>query len=168
MKISSAQLEKVRELLKSFSTAMLVTRDFQGMLHARPMAVADVTDPCELWFITQKDSAKVDEIESHHGVHVVCQRDHTVYLSLNGKATLVQDRKHIERVWKEPFRIWFPDGKDDPALMLIKVTIERAEYWDNQGINRISYLWEAAIAYTIGDTPKVREGEQHGVIEITS
>jgi general stress protein 26 len=166
MKTSSAQIEKVRGLLKSFSTAMLITRDRRGVTYARPMAVADLEEPCELWFIAQKDSAKVDEIEDHAGVHVVCQKDHSVYLSLSGKASLVEDRERIEKIWKEPFRVWFPDGKDDPTLVLIKVTPERAEYWDNKGFNRISYLWEAAIAYAIGDTPRVREGEQHGVVNM--
>jgi general stress protein 26 len=167
METSSTQIEKVRDLLKTFSTAMLITREGRvGALHARPMAIADIRDPFELWFITQRGSAKVDEIEDNAVVHVVCQKDHSAYISLSGRASLIADRSQVEKVWREPFRVWFPDGKDDPTLILIKVTPERAEYWDNKGLNRISYLWEAAIAYAIGDTPRVHEGEQHGVVQM--
>jgi hypothetical protein len=28
-------------------------------------------------------------------------------------------------------KAWFPDGLDDPALALLRVDIEKAEYWDS-------------------------------------
>ena len=165
MKTTSAQIEKVRDLLKDFSTAMLITHT-GGTLHARPMAVADITEACDLWFITNDESGKVHEIDRDTRVHVVCQRDSSVYLSIAGTASMVHDRSHIERVWKEPLRVWFPDGQADPHLALIHVVPDRAEYWDNQGLNKVSYLWEAAIAYVSGETPRVKEGEEHGVISL--
>ena len=166
MKTTSAEIEKVRDLLKGFFTAMLITHDSAGTLRARPMAVADTTDSSELWFLTNDESAKVQEIERITRVHVVCQRDNSVYLSIAGVASVVRDRAHIESVWKESFRVWFPDGKDGPHLVLIHVIPDRAEYWDTHGLNKASYLWEAAIAYVSGDTPHVEEGELHGVVHL--
>jgi general stress protein 26 len=29
------------------------------------------------------------------------------------------------------FKIWFPKGKDDPEVALLRVTLEKAEYWDS-------------------------------------
>ena len=166
MKTTSAQIEKVRDLLKSFSTAMLITHDSGGTLHARPMAVADITESCDLWFITNDQSDKVYEIGRDTRAHVVCQRDHSVYLSVAGTASLVRDLSRIEEVWKEPFRVWFPEGTADPHLILIHITPDRAEYWDNQGLNQVSYLWEAAIAYVTSETPRVVEGEKHGIVNL--
>ena len=166
MKTNSAQIEKVRDLLKDFSTAMLITHDGGGTLRARPMAIADITESCELWFITNDQTDKVHEIDRDTRVHVVCQKDRSAYLSIEGAASVVHDRSRIEAVWKEPLRVWFPDGKDDTHLALIHVTPDRAEYWDNQGLNKASYLWEAAIAYVSGDTPRVNEGEKHGVVSL--
>ena len=166
MKTTSAQIEKVRDLLKDFSTAMLITHDGGGTLHARPMAIADITEACALWFITNDQSDKVHEIGRDTRVHVVCQRDHSVYLSVAGVASVVRDRSRIEAVWKEPFRVWFPEGQADPHLALIHVTPDRAEYWDSHGMNKASYLWEAAIAYVSGETPRLKEGEQHGVVSL--
>jgi general stress protein 26 len=166
MKTSAGEIEKVRNLLKDFPTAILVTHDGPESLRARPRAVAEVDAFCDLWFMSYQRSAKVEEIRNDEHVHIVCQRENTAFLSISGKATLVRDRARIEEVWKEPFRVWFPDGKDDPHLVLIHVVPERAEYWDNRGLNKASYLWESAIAYVSGETPRVREGEQHGVVEL--
>jgi general stress protein 26 len=166
MKTTSAQIEKVRDLLKDFSTAMLITHDTGGTLHARPMVVADITEVCDLWFITNDKSDKVYEIDRNTRVHVVCQRDTSVYLSIAGTASVIHDRSRIEALWKEPFRVWFPDGTADRHLALIHVTPDRAEYWDSQGLNKVSYLWEAAIAYVSGETPRVKEGERHGVVSL--
>lgn len=166
MKTTNAQIEKVHDLLKGFSTAMLITHDAGGPLHARPMAIADLTNPCDLWFITSDDSGKAHEIGRDTRVHIVCQRDHSVYLSIAGSASVQHDLSRIDEVWKEPFRVWFPGGKTDPHLALIRVIPDRAEYWDNQGFNKVSYLWEAAIAYVSGETPRVEEGDRHGVVDL--
>ena len=78
---------------------------------------------------------------------------------------MVRDLSRIEEVWKEPFRVWFPEVTTDPHLVLIHITPDRAEYWDSQGLNQVSYLWEAAVAYVSGETPRVVEGEKHGVVK---
>jgi hypothetical protein len=39
-----------------------------------------------------------------------------------------------------------------------------AEYWDSQGWNKVSYLFKAAQAYASGNTPKIQEGKEHGVL----
>ncbi|MFL6256221.1 MAG: pyridoxamine 5'-phosphate oxidase family protein [Pyrinomonadaceae bacterium] len=30
----------------------------------------------------------------------------------------------------DKLRAWFPEGKETPDLALLKLTVERAEYWD--------------------------------------
>lgn len=166
MNSSESETEKIRALIKEFATAMLITHGSDG-LHARPMAIAEVADDCGLWFVTGKWSAKAGEVATDHEAHVVCQKDGFAYLSIGGTAKLVDDRAQIARLWKEPFRVWFPDGKDDPNLVLISFRSARAEYWDNSGFNKIAYLWEAARAYVLGDTPRMKEGEQHGVVSLS-
>ncbi len=43
----------------------------------------------------------------------------------------MRDRKKIEELWKPEFKMWFPEGKDDPEIALLKVSLEKAEYWDS-------------------------------------
>ena len=50
----------------------------------------------------------------------------------------------------------FPQGKDDPNLVLIRVGIERAEYWDGPGtlVGKMLYLAAAAITGNPGVMPE--------------
>jgi general stress protein 26 len=155
------QLEKVRAMLEDFDTAMLVT-EVRGMTRARPMAIARVEPNGDLWFFTDRDTAKVQEVQANRQVLIVCQKDHSRYLSMNGSADLIEDRNQICELWKESYRTWFPRGIEEPGLVLLRVRAEEAEYWDNQGFKGVRYAFEAAKAYATGTTPDIREGEQHG------
>jgi general stress protein 26 len=165
MKTATEQANHLRDLINGFSTAMLITHGADDDWHARPMAVAGVDERLGLWFVTNEDSVKIQEIVHDTRAHVVCQRDHSAYLSLSGVASLVRDRARVEKLWTESFRVWFPGGKDDPNLLLIQFQPSRAEYWDNTGFNRIAYLWDAAKAYMTGSKPEVRE-QAHGVVSL--
>ena len=74
----------------------------------------------------------------------------------------MQDVARIRRLWKEPYRIWFPEGPDDQNLALVAIEPEVAEFWDSSGTNKLRYMFEATRAYVTGDLPRVQEGEQHG------
>ncbi len=162
----SEQQGHFRKLLQQFHTAMLVTHAGEDRLRARPMAVAEAEEDGRVWFLTHAESAKAHEIETDTRVHIVCQNDRSVYLSLSGHADLVHDRAKMDEVWKEPFKVWFPGGKDDPHLVLIAVRPEEGEFWDNEGTNKIKYLLGAVKAYATGTTPEIKEGEQHGHVPL--
>jgi general stress protein 26 len=59
--------------------------------------------------------------------------DGHTYISFSGNATLVDDRKKAAELWSPAVKAWFPKGLEDPEVFLIKVSIDRAEYWDNPG-----------------------------------
>jgi general stress protein 26 len=73
-------------------------------------------------------SARAHEIETDAHVHVVRQNDRSAYLSLGGRTELVHDRAKVAEFCIEPFRVWFPSGKDDPHLVLTAVRPEKGEY----------------------------------------
>ena len=152
--MSAAPDDKLRELLDDFSAAMLVTRRPDGALRSRPMAVADLDADGTLWFLTQDDSGKIDEINTDHHVNVAMQSS-LKFVSISGKAALVKDRRKVEELWNEGWKVWFPGGKDDPHLVLLKVQGEAGEYWDNSGTSGIKYLIEAGKAYLSGTRPDV-------------
>jgi general stress protein 26 len=159
-------IEKIHAMLEDFDTAMLVTHS-QDVARARPMAIACVESNCALWFFTGRDTAKVHEIEESRRVLIVCQNDHSSYLSLSGSAQLVSNRAKVRELWKETYRNWFPEGVDDPNLVLISVQPEAAEFWDNKGLNGIRYAFELVKAYATGTRPEVKEGEQHGKVALS-
>ncbi|WP_422930242.1 pyridoxamine 5'-phosphate oxidase family protein [Singulisphaera sp. PoT] len=157
---------KLQELLEDFSDAMLGTRSLEGQLRARPMALAEVEDDGTLWFITDRHSGKVDELASDNHV-VVTMQSRSKFVSLSGKASPVEDRDRVERLWKVEWKVWFPGGKDDPNILLLRVDGERGEYWDNSGTKGIKYLIEAGKALATGTRPHV-EGDPkiHGKVDL--
>jgi general stress protein 26 len=141
------------ELLKSFDTAMLVTRTHDGVMRARPLSLSDQHDQQQLYFATSVDSPKVGEIADDPGVLITLQ-DSKRYISITGTATITRERSLIDRLWREPWKVWFPAGKDDPALCLVVVRPTAAEYWDQSGLKGIKYLFDMAKAYAKGTTPE--------------
>lgn len=162
------ETEKFRELLETFDTAVLITHDQHSALRARPMMVAQIDEQCDLWFITGEDSAKLHEIESDTRVQVICQNGKTSCISIAGRASLHRDRTKIRDLWKAAYRVWFPKGVEDPNIVLIRVAGEQGEYWDNTGMNQVTYAYRAMKALATGTTPEVTEGKQHGHVELAS
>jgi general stress protein 26 len=149
-------------LLESFDTAMLITKHAEGD-HARPMAIAAVDGASTLWFVTSTASPKANELSKNPRVAVTCQSDKK-YVALSGTASLIQDRAKIEELWKEHWKVWFPEGKKQADLALIRVEVDDAEFWDNAGSKGVRYLFEAVKAYATGTTPS-EVAEQHGRVK---
>ncbi len=162
--MTTSQQRQLKDLLKGFDTAMLVTRGANGRVHARPMGVAEINDAGDLYFVTAAGSAKVNEIEKDSDVTLIFQGRLT-FVSLSGTAEVVTDQALIDKLWTEAWRVWFPKGKSDPALRLLQVVPDEAEYWDSSGLEGISYAFEAAKAYIKGERP-VTTQEQHGKVAL--
>ncbi len=155
------KLDKLREILKSADVCMLTTVDENGDLHSRPMANPRNTDfDGELWFFTSAGSPKVDEINRLPKVNV-CFADipGKKYASLTGYAELTQDRAKIKELWLPSQRLWFPEGIDTPDIALLKVTVDRAEYWDGTQ-SMLVHAFEIVTALLQGSQPHLTENEQ--------
>jgi general stress protein 26 len=123
-------LKKLGSLIKDISVAMLTTAEPDGTLRSRPMATQKTEFDGTLWFFTQAHSPKVDEIDRAHQVNLSYADAQThEYVSVSGIATLVRDPARNEELWNPVYKIWFPGGLDDPELALLKVEVEKAEYW---------------------------------------
>jgi general stress protein 26 len=152
---------KLYDILKNFSTAMFVTFGIDARLEARPMHIAQVEQEAgRIWFFTCQGSTLVDELRRQAVVLLAFQQENSSYLSLRGRARMDQNRTLVRDFWKETYKVWFPGGPEDPEIALIQVDLLDAEYWDNRGINKLAYLFEAAKAYVKGDTPEISD-DQH-------
>jgi general stress protein 26 len=166
MATQTEQLSKFYELLTRFDTGILVTHSGSNSLHARPMAVAQVEENCDLWFITSFDSPKTAEIRSNEDVLVTFQNKREEFVTLSGRAEVMRDPQKVSELWRESFKVWFPQGQSDPNLTLLHVASREGEYWDNSGINKASFGLESLRAYFTGEHPQVKEGSQHGKLDI--
>ena len=81
-----------------------------------------------LWFFSEKDAQKVSEIKANSQVGLgYADPDKATYVTIAGKASVVDDKQKIKELWREDFRGFFPKGADDPNITLIKVEIENGE-----------------------------------------
>jgi general stress protein 26 len=126
-------LQKLRELVKDIDFCMLTTMDKTGDLHSRPMSSnGDIDLNGDIWFFTSAASHKVSEIEKLPKVNVsFADPDNQHYISISGNAVLVRDQNKIDELWRPEFKMWFPGGKNDPDIALLRVSLEKAEYWDS-------------------------------------
>ena len=127
-------LRKIAELIRKAKIAMLITTTPKGWLRSRPMGTQRASFDGNLWFFTHASEPKVQEIKRHPNVNVsFANPDDNEYVSLSGRAALVHDRAKMTELWQKPLKTWFPKGLDDPDLALLKVEVEHAEYWDQNG-----------------------------------
>ncbi len=132
----SGDREEYEALLGGFKTAILTTRGPDGHYHSRPMALQEERAAgAEVWFATSRDSAKAHQIERDTQVSLAFhsgERD-AAYLSISGRAELVQDRLLIHRMWSPSWKAWFPGGPDQEDLALVRVEVEHAEWVKPEG-----------------------------------
>jgi general stress protein 26 len=151
------------DLVKDIKTAMMITRS-GSKLHARPMSVADLRADADAYFATSLDSPKVAEIEADPHVMITFQ-DGRQFAVLSGNARIVRDRALIDKLWSEAWKVWFPGGKDDPSLCLIKLDAQEGEYWDSSGTEGLRYLFEGVKAYVQGRKPET-DSDQHAKVKL--
>ena len=154
-------LEKLRQLIKDIDFCMLTTIDEQGDPHSRPMSSnGDIDQNGDLWFFTQASSHKVSEIKNSPKVNVsFADPKDQRYVSVTGSAQLERDAKKIDELWRPEFKMWFPEGKDDPEVALLRIRLEKAEYWDSPS-STIAYVMNFVSAVVTGKQPDVGENRK--------
>jgi general stress protein 26 len=154
---------KVYDILKGFSTAMVVT--LAGRPGARPMHVAQLQpENGEMWFLAGERGELAEQLRKDAMVLLVFQNDTSSYLSVRGLARVEHNPAKVQELWKEPYQVWFPKGPAHPEIALIAVNLVDAEYWDNRGTNKLEYLFEAAKAYIKGRKPEGIDQDQHAKV----
>lgn len=124
-------VDKLNELITGIEIAMLTSQHPNAQLHSRPMATQAVTEDGCLWFFTALHSSKTDEIRNLNQVNVAYADPANMrFVSVAGTCEFVRSRPVASELWRPEYQRWFPRGLDDPDLILLKVTVNAAEYWD--------------------------------------
>jgi general stress protein 26 len=122
----------LKEMIEEVRICMFTTLSDKDEFSSRPMATAKVEDDGSIWFFTNEYSLKTSEISKENQVTLgYSNPSSNTYVSVNGKAELVDDQSKKEAYFSAPIKAWFPDGLEDPRLILIKVEPISAEYWDS-------------------------------------
>ncbi len=149
-------IKKMAELIKDAETCFFCTSAADGSIDARPMAVQQVDEQGNLWFLSADDSHKNQELKADSKVRLFFQGSpHSDFLHLEGTATVSRDKAKIKELWKFVLKTWFTEGEDDPRITVIKVAPSYGYYWDTKHGNAVAgvkMLIGAAVGVTLDDS----------------
>ena len=57
-------------------------------------------------------------------------KGHDFFACLAGTVSTDDSRAQIDKLWDKQAEAWFPEGKDDPNLTLLRFDIDSAELWE--------------------------------------
>lgn len=124
--------KKLWKLIRDVKCAMLTTSNEDGALVSRPMATQKAEFDGSLWFFTSQATPKALQIRYNQHVNVSYSNPNKHrYVSVSGRAELVEDRQKMHELWHPGLKAWFPKGLDDPEIALVRVDVDTAEYWDS-------------------------------------
>ncbi len=117
--------------------------------HVRPMTAQIEGAHGPIWFFAAKDTDLVRVLgNGHRAIATFASKGHDLFASVRGNLGLDNDRAVIDRLWNKFIAAWYPGGKDDPNLALIRLDAEKAEIWES-GSSLI-----AGIKTLLGSDPK--------------
>ena len=130
---NTEEIEKLRDLIKDIDTAMLTTSTPEGLI-SRPMMTQEVEFDGDLWFFTMKDTDKYREILHDSEVNVAYAGKS--YVSVSGKVEVVEDVNKKSEYWNKAYEKMLDTTVDDPNLVLLKVNVRSAEYWETGSMTK--------------------------------
>ena len=138
---SQEAIDKLTTLVKSIGTCMFLTNTQTGINNCRPMYAVESDCNGTIWFFTNLQSVKVQEIEKDSLVQMVFSNpSKDSYLNIRGRASIELDKQSINEKWNPMIKAWFSEGKEDPNLCLIKVKTDEAHYWDGEKTKMVEML----------------------------
>ncbi len=161
---ANKKIDDLYSLIEGIEIAMFTTRREDGHLVSRPMATQTQAESSDLWFVTDIDSHKLDELERDPHVNLSYYRNSSrEWVSVSGTAMVSQDRNVIRELYRPDWKAWLGDeggarngGPDDPRLALILVDVESVIYM-KQNKPRPVVLFELAKGLATGSRPAMGE-----------
>lgn len=158
------KIDELYDLIKGIETAMFTTRRPTGQLVSRPMATQDRIEGADLWFVTNAETHKLDDLtlDPHVNCSYYNNRTHE-WVSVAGLAHVSKNRNRIRQLYKEDWKAWFGDeggdrdgGPNDSRIALIMVEAEIATYM-KVNKTRPVLLFEVLKARVTGSPPHMGE-----------
>jgi general stress protein 26 len=96
--------------------------------HSEPMTVQLDKDQVDtLWFFIGKDNRLAGGGDA---MAQFVSKGHDFFACMSGTARIDNDRGMIDKLWSNQAEAWFPGGKNDPNLGLLRFDIADAELWE--------------------------------------
>jgi len=133
-------IEKIRSLVEASKVVMLATRLDEIPFSVCPITLQEIDKQGNIWFFSSKDSGHFNDIEFDNRVQIIySDDDEQTYISIFGNAKYVVDENKVDELWSPMLKNWY-EGKDDPNLVLLKINIDSAYYWDTDESKLVSFF----------------------------
>ncbi|MET4665676.1 pyridoxamine 5'-phosphate oxidase family protein [Sphingomonas sp. PvP056] len=157
-----ADTHEIKETLwkKMADSPYLMVGKTDGTSHSEPlMAQLDKDLVDTLFFFTGKDNRLAD------GGKVMAQfvsKGHDYFACMAGTIRQDNDKAMIDKLWSKQVEAWFPEGKEDPNLALLRMDIDSAELWETD----ISLTGRVKMLF--GGTITADESSSHAKVSTTA
>ena len=133
---TAKNIDDLYALIDGIEIAMLTTRRADGHLVSRPMQTQERESGVDLWFMTNVESVKLDDLMNDPHVNLAYYNNGSrEWVSVAGIATVSTDRDLVRELYKPDWKAWLgDDGGDrdgsanDPRIALILVEAETVTY----------------------------------------
>lgn len=152
--------QELWERIGKVRVAMLTSIDTDGVPRSRPMWTQGDTFDGSLWFFISTEAPATQALrEDPRVVLSYAAPDKDLYVSVVGRAELVDDKQKASELWNTFAAAWFPDGVDDPHLELLRVDVDEAEYWEDKKPKVLQFA-EIVLGAVRGTPPKSGEKKE--------
>ena len=105
--------------------------------HAQPMTAFRDGETSTIWFFTRDDTDLAKDAAVGSGQSAMFHygsKDQNVWACIHGELSVHgPDRDVIDRYWNPVLAAWYPDGKDDPNLTILRFEAGDGRVWVNEG-----------------------------------
>ncbi len=121
--------------------------------HFAPMTTFAEPETGSLWFYAQTDNTIAEAARNGAtGLYVFMSKDRTLQASIRGRLTAAVDPLRRDKFWNPVVAAWFPKGKNDPHLTMLRLDCHDTEVWiSDKGV--VKFAFEVAKANLTGAPP---------------
>lgn len=117
--------------------------------HGQPMTALFKDRHSPLWFFTTTDNSLVESLnQSDRAMAHYVSKGHDVFATLHGSLSVERSREIIDELWNAQIAQWYPGGRDDSKLCVLRLDAESAQIWLNAS------NFAAGIKRLFGSDPK--------------
>ena len=156
MTSSTTPEQSLWKLIRDIRFGMLTTQTESGDLCSHPLTTQNRQEDegSVLWFFISARSDTAGDVLARPKVNLAyASPEDDCYVSVSGRARLVNDPQKKQALWSTMSQAWFSGGVDDPDLALLAVDIHQAEYWDVKS-SKMVQLFKMAQAAITGKQPE--------------
>jgi general stress protein 26 len=102
-------------------------------LDGNPHGVAPMTAQLDknahsaIWFFTARNSAFAG---MGPAFATFSAKDHKLFARFSGRLVEEKSRAVLDKLWSNPVEAWFPEGKDSPNVLLMRMELGQASIWN--------------------------------------